>query len=65
MDERLDEALEAEATRTGTSKAALIRDCVSARYRGLPSVDSDPLTALLAMSDDEPVGDIDAVVYEA
>jgi hypothetical protein len=63
MDDELDDALEAEARQKQTSKAALIRTCVAAHYRGLPSVADDPLTALLGVSDDEPVDDIDAVIY--
>lgn len=63
MDEGLDDALEAEARRTGSSKAALIRACVALQFRPLPPVERDPLTAFLGESDDEPVDDIDAVVY--
>ena len=63
MNEDLDDALEAEARSTGMSKAALIRACVGERYRRLPPIDRDPLTALLGASDDEPVDDIDAVIY--
>ncbi len=64
MDESLDDALEAEARRAHTSKAALIRDCVAQRFRPLPSIEDDPLTELLGASDDEPVDDIDAVIYD-
>jgi hypothetical protein len=64
MDEELDSALEAESRRTGLSKAALIRQCVAHRFRPLPSIAEDPLTAFLGASDDDPVDDIDAVIYD-
>lgn len=63
MDEELDAALEAESRRSGRSKAALIRQCVAHRYRPLAPVADDPLTAFLGTSDDDPVDDIDAVIY--
>lgn len=63
MEDDIDDVLEAEARRSHTSKAALIRACVAAKYRAAPLVSDDPLTSLLGVSDDEPVDDIDAVVY--
>ncbi|MDN5859227.1 MAG: ribbon-helix-helix domain-containing protein [Pseudonocardia sp.] len=63
MDEELDSALEAESRRTGRSKAALIRQCVAQQFRPLPRPEDDPLAAFLGASDDDPVDDIDAVVY--
>ena len=63
MDDEIDEVLEAEARRSHTSKAALIRACVAAKYREAPPVSDDPLTSLLGISDDDPVDDVDAVVY--
>jgi hypothetical protein len=62
IEEELDDVLQAEAARSGTSKAALIRDCVAARFKSAGSVDDDPLTALVGTVDAEP-GDIDEVVY--
>jgi hypothetical protein len=64
MDDDLDEALEATARSQRTSKAALIRACVAERFRPLPPVEDDPLTAFMGGSDDEPVDDIDSVIYE-
>ena len=60
IDEDLDDALAAEAARTGTSKAALIRRFVAEHVRGTPA--KDPIDDLVGLSDAEP-GDIDAVVY--
>ncbi len=64
MDENLDDALEAAARAEGTSKAALIRQAVAARYKPLPSIHDDPLTSFMGASDDEPTDDIDAVIYD-
>jgi hypothetical protein len=60
IDEELDDALAAEAARTGTSKAALIRRFVAEHIRGAPG--RDPIDDLVGVSDAEP-GDIDSVVY--
>jgi hypothetical protein len=65
MDEQLDDALECEAARSGTSKAALIRECVAAKFSHDISPNDDPLSALLGISDDDPVDDIDAVIYRS
>ncbi|MGH8898574.1 MAG: CopG family transcriptional regulator [Egibacteraceae bacterium] len=62
MDETLDDALEAEAARQGTSKAALIRSYVAAHLRPLPAPDRDPLAELIGAYDDDS-GSVDAVVY--
>ena len=59
-DDALYGALEADALRTRTSRAALIRACIAEKYRVAPMVSDDPLTSLLGISDDEPVNDIDA-----
>jgi hypothetical protein len=56
------DALTAEAARTGKSKAALIRDCLSARFRSHASIDDDPITALVGSVDVEPA-DINEIVY--
>jgi hypothetical protein len=63
MEESLDDVLATEARKAGVSKASLIRRCVAERYRPLPAPDKDPLTELLGISDDEPVQDVNAVVY--
>jgi len=63
MDEALDERLEAEARRRGVSKAALIRSAVAQDLGPtLPAVD-DPWKALVGWLDDDPVEDIDELIY--
>jgi predicted transcriptional regulator len=62
IEEDLDEALQAEATKTGRSKAAIIRECVAARIGRRGAVADDPITALVGSIDVEPA-DIDEVVY--
>jgi hypothetical protein len=62
IQEELDEALAAEAARTRTSKAALIRQYVGERIAGKSG--RDPLDELVGIYDEEP-GDIDATVYGA
>lgn len=62
IDEYLDERLQAEARRSGTSKAALIRESVAARYGERGSIDEDPLSRLIGQVDAEPAA-VDDVVY--
>ncbi len=62
IDEDLDEALEREALREKTSKAALIRKYVRDRLHTLPPLDSDPLWRMVGTDDFEPES-IDDVVY--
>ncbi len=62
MDESLDDRLDAEAARRGLSKAALIRDAV-ARDLGLAPATEDPWEALIGSLDDDPVDDIDELIY--
>lgn len=62
IDEEVDDALRAEAARSGRSKAALIRECVSERIARSESQE-DPLTALVGSVDADPVDDIDEVIY--
>jgi hypothetical protein len=62
IDEDLDEALEHEARRRGSSKAALIRDFVRERLGALPPLESDPLLLALGQDDFEPAS-VDDVVY--
>lgn len=63
IDEDLDEALEREAARERTSKAALIRCYVRERLKPLPPLEQDPLWELVGSLEFEPVEDIDAVIY--
>jgi hypothetical protein len=61
MDEALDDVLETEAAKQGTSKAALIRESVAARYGR--TARRDPIDALVG-SFDGPAGEsVDDVVY--
>lgn len=62
LDEELDDTLEAEAARTGTSKAALIRESIAARFRGNGRHD-DPMQAMLGAFSGAAGDDIDDVVY--
>ena len=62
IEEELDEALQAEAMRTGRSKAAIIRESVAARIGRRGKTPKDPITALVGSIDVEPA-DIDEVVY--
>lgn len=61
IEEDQDEALEVEAARRGTSKAALIREFVDERL-ARPRSGNDPLDDLVGAYDEEP-GDVDEVVY--
>jgi hypothetical protein len=51
IDEDLDEALEREAARERTSKAALIRRYVRERMRPLPPLEQDPLWGVVGLID--------------
>jgi hypothetical protein len=62
LDQATDDALAAEAARTGTLQAALIRLAVSARFGRLVSADEDPIDRLVGSVDVEPIG-VDDVVY--
>lgn len=63
IEDEIDDALETEARRSHTSKAALIRSCVAARFQPAAATAEDPLTALIGVSDDAPVDDVDATIY--
>ena len=63
IEEELDERLQAEAARTGRSKAALIRECVAARMGEAKSPAEDPLTQLVGAFEGEAEAQIDEVVY--
>ena len=62
IEEETDAALEAEASRQGTSKAALIRIFVGERLNTLPPLEADPLWLMVGSDDFEPAG-VDGVVY--
>ena len=65
IDEDLDEALERQARKEKTSKAALIRRFVRERIKPLPPIERDPLWAWVGGGEGEP-GDsasVDDVVY--
>jgi hypothetical protein len=62
IDEALDAAVAAEAARQGVSKAALIRRCITREIR-TAAPPGDPWDAMIGWLDDEPVDDIDDVIY--
>jgi hypothetical protein len=65
LEEGVDDHLEAEAVRQGTSKAALIRAAVDARY-GSGERGADPIDALIGSLDGPRRSDresVDDVVY--
>jgi hypothetical protein len=65
IEEELDDALDRQARREGTSKAALIRRYVGERLRPLPPIEEDPLWDLVGFVEGD-TGDsssIDDVVY--
>ena len=62
IDEELDERLTVEARKANTSKAALIRESVAARYGKRTSVDDDPLSRLIGTVEVKPAS-VDDVVY--
>ena len=62
IQESLDDTLQVEAAKRKQSKAALIRECVSARYGQNLQTDKDPITDLIGSVDIDPA-DVDDVVY--
>jgi hypothetical protein len=62
LDEWLDEALQREAARTGRSKAALVRECLSHRFRSPGRRANDPFDELIGSIDVEPAV-VDDTVY--
>lgn len=63
IEEELDDQLALEAARSGTSKAALVRAAVGARYR-CDRRRRDSLDEIVGISDYSPQGEsIDDVVY--
>lgn len=63
IDEELDAALERQAAKEGTSKAALIRRYVAERLKPLPPLHQDPIWQMVGADDAEPVEDIDEFLY--
>ena len=59
IDEDLDVALERKARQDGKSKAALIREYVRDRLRGLPPLEADPLWRMAGVDafDPKPIDD--------
>lgn len=62
IEKDLDDALDAQARREGTSKAALIRRHMRQSLRELPPLEEDPLWKMAGVDSFEPT-DIDEVVY--
>jgi hypothetical protein len=63
IEEELDEALEHQARKEGTSKAALIRRYVGRELKPLPPLHEDPLWEMVGADPHAEPGDIDEVVY--
>ncbi len=64
VDEDVDEALTAEASRLGTSRSALVRDAVRSALAAYFADAADPLEEIVgSVVDVDPVDDIDAIVY--
>jgi hypothetical protein len=65
IEEELDEALEHQARKEGTSKAALIRRYVARELKPLPPIEEDPLWELVGMDEGHPddSASVDDVVY--
>ena len=63
VQDELDDQAEAEAARRGISKAALIRSALASALRISPLAGTEPWQAMTGWLDDEPVDDIDDVVY--
>jgi hypothetical protein len=63
IDETLDEAVAKEAARRGVSKAALIRSSIALAIGGAASPPADPWDAMVGWLDDEPIDDIDDMIY--
>jgi hypothetical protein len=62
IEEDLDVALERQARKEGTSKAALIRRYVRDNLESFPPIESDPLWQMAGSDDYEPEP-VDEVVY--
>ena len=64
IEDELDAAAEREAARRGVSKAALIRASLARELAVEQPSAKDPWGAMVGWLDDEPVDDLDAVIYE-
>ena len=64
MDRTLDDAAEAEARRRGISKAKLIRQALARELGAANRRHADPWQAMVGWLDDDPLDDIDAVIYD-
>ena len=62
IDDDLEEALERRSSEEGVSKAALIRRLVRNAVQPLPTLDDDPLSAMIGVDSFDPAP-IDDVVY--
>lgn len=63
IDEALDAAVGAEAARRGVSKAAVIRAGIAREVGATAPPPEDPWDAMIGWLDDDPVDDIDDVLY--
>lgn len=63
IDEELDEAVATQAAREGVSKAALIRSFIAREVQFPTPPSEDPWDAITGWLDDDPVDDIDDVIY--
>ena len=63
MDDDLDDALSAEAARSGVSRSALVRDAVRVSLSAYFDAPTDPVDDLVGWLDVDPDGEIDPVVY--
>lgn len=63
IDDDLDEALSAEAARSGVSRSALVRDAVRASLGAYIDTPADTVDDLIGTIDVDPDDDIDSVVY--
>ena len=63
MDDDLDDALSAEAARSGVSRSALVRDAVRVSLSAYFDAPTDAVDDLVGWLDVDPDGDIDSVVY--
>ena len=62
MDDELDERLQAEARKMGTSKASLIRESVAARYATPRPIGEEGISRLVGRIDVDPAS-VNDVVY--
>lgn len=62
IEEDIDDALAQEANRSGTSKAALIREFVGERIRPMAAPQEDPISSIIGAVDCDPAR-VDDVVY--